>query len=378
VSRVKKIIINIYYNRFLPLYEKWAGRSFQRLLRVDTNRSFEIKQIYQKGIKRYVGNNVVPINSHLQYLPTLLHGQKLGFFQRKNADFFYIYGVGVDIFKHWLLWDSARKNIPKLFIEDGFLRSMDIYIHEPGISLLLDDVGMYYDARFPSRLENLLNSDLELSEEQRHRSCDVMKKIRETRVTKYNLAPIYEPTVGRPGVQKVLVIDQAYQDCSIPYGLASDDTFSEMLRAAIHENPDADILVKTHPEAASGGRKGYYNQVKRSGNVYPFTDAINPICLLEYVDKVYCVTTQMGFEALICGKKVVTFGLPFYAGWGLTDQRVTCSRRRKKRSLEEVFYFAYIFYSKYMNPDTGMLCEIEEAIDYLQNERDRRFSERMR
>lgn len=367
---MKKLIVDFYYNRFLNLYEKLFGRFFERLLRVDTNGSFRIEQIYDGQPKKYVGNNVVPINSHLENLPVLLNGENVKFLRRKKADFFYIYGVGIDLFKHWLLKDAVRHQIPKVFVEDGFLRSMDIYINEAGISLLLDDIGIYYDARFPSRLENMLNSNQELSAAQLARARQVMGLIRETKVTKYNLAPICEPDVGRPGVPKVLVIDQAYQDYSIPYGLASDETFPRMLEAAIEENPEADILVKTHPESTSGGRKGYYNEVRQTGNVYPFTDPINPISLLEYVDKVYCVTTQMGFEALICGKEVVTFGMPFYAGWGLTDIRVSCPRRQRSRSLEEIFYFAYIEYSKYMNPKKGTRCEVEEAIAYLVEKRD--------
>jgi capsular polysaccharide export protein len=143
-----------------------------------------------------------------------------------------------------------------------------------------------------------------------------------------------------------------------------------MLACAIQENPNADIIVKTHPESFRGGRKGYFTGTKREGNVYPFTDPICPLSLLEYVDKVYCVTTQMGFEALMCGKQVTCFGAPFYSGWGLTDDRVKCARRIKKRSIEEVFHFAYIEYSKYMNPNSGALCEIEEAIDYLLQKRD--------
>ena len=41
------------------------------------------------------------------------------------------------------------------------------------------------------------------------------------------------------------------------------------------------------------------------------------------VDAVYVVTSTMGFEALLVGKPVTTFGVPWYAGWGVTDDRVT-------------------------------------------------------
>ena len=51
-----------------------------------------------------------------------------------------------------------------------------------------------------------------LTDEQLDRARRVMHMIREKKVTKYNLAPIKRPNVGREGVKKVLVIDQAYQD----------------------------------------------------------------------------------------------------------------------------------------------------------------------
>lgn len=367
---MRKSLVYIYQNWVLPLYEKVFGVPYERLLRVDTNEGFRIEQIFEGEKKRYVGNNVIEVNSRPENFTVLLNGEKARFRDRKQADFFYLYGSGIDVFKHWLLYDAKRHGIPKVFIEDGFIRSIDLPFAEPGVSLLIDDVSIYYDARHPSRLENLLNSDQTLSDGQLQRAQRLIGKIRETKITKYNLAPIFEPEIGREGVQKVLVVDQAYQDFSIPFGLASDESFEEMLESAIRENPDADIIVKTHPEAFRGGRKGYFTRTRREGNVYPFTEPICPLSLLEYVDKVYCVTTQMGFEALMCGKQVSCFGAPFYSGWGLTDDRVECARRTKKRSLEEIFHFAYIEYSKYMNPNTGQLCEIEEAIDYLVEKRD--------
>jgi capsular polysaccharide export protein len=33
------------------------------------------------------------------------------------------------------------------------------------------------------------------------------------------------------------------------------------------------------------------------------------------------VSSQLGFEAILAGHRPVTFGVPFYAGWGLTDDR---------------------------------------------------------
>ena len=39
------------------------------------------------------------------------------------------------------------------------------------------------------------------------------------------------------------------------------------------------------------------------------------------MDRVYVVSSTMGFEALLAGKSVTCFGMPWYAGWGATDDR---------------------------------------------------------
>jgi len=186
-----------------------------------------------------------------------------------------------------------------------------------------------------------------------------------THLTKYNHQPIFEPKIGRDNVKKVLVVDQAYDDMSVIKGMASEKTFEKMLACAIEENPNADIIIKTHPDTIAGGRDGYYTEQMPHGNIYKMTEAINPISLIKYCDKVYVCSSQFGFEALMCGKEAHIFGMPFYAGWGLTNDRQRCERRTNIRSLEEVFYLAYIVYSRYVNPKTNSRCEIEEAMDYL-------------
>ena len=368
---IRRGLVYIYQRWFLVLFARFFWATYERLLRHENPAGFSLEELGERLGASYVGNNVVKVNSRTDYFDVLLGGASIPFQKRKQADFFYLYGSGIDLFKYVLLRDAKRLSIPRVYVEDGFLRSVDLPFAEPGVSMLVDDVSIYYDARSPSRLELLLNSDEVLSEAQLERARRVMKRIRESKVTKYNLAPIYEPQVGRAGRKKVLVIDQAYQDFSIPFGLASDASFEEMLAVAQREHPEKDIIVKTHPEAFRGGRKGYFTGLKQEGNVFPFTEPICPYSLLEAVDEVYCVTTQMGFEALICGKKVHCFGMPFYGGWGVTEDRVACARRVRERSVEEIFHFAYIEYSRYMNPKTGERCEIEEAIAYLVGLRDR-------
>jgi capsular polysaccharide export protein len=86
---------------------------------------------------------------------------------------------------------------------------------------------------------------------------------------------------------------------------------------------------------------------------------------LAQADEVYTVTSQMGLEALFLGKPVHCFGLPFYAGWGLTQDRLTTPRRTRRRTLLELFAAAYLLYARYVNPVTGRPADIFEVIRLL-------------
>lgn len=279
-----------------------------------------------------------------------------------------------------IILQSIKQNKDIIFIGDSFLRSINTFAdcnakseYQKGISFGIDDLGYYYDATRTNRMEQMLNDkNLIITDEQKQRARVCINRIVETHLTKYNHQPMFEPEIGHSGAKKILVVDQSYGDMSIAKGLADDSTFKNMLNCAIMENPDADIIVKTHPDTIAG-RKEYYTGLRPHDNIYTQTEAINPISLIKYVDKVYVCTTQLGFEALMCGKETHVFGMPFYAGWGLTKDRQKCERRTNKRTLEEVFYIAYIMYSYYVNPDKKCRCEIEEAMDYLLNLREEYF-----
>ena len=279
----------------------------------------------------------------------------------------------------------GKKNKP-IFVEDTFLRSAVniLNLHDEdnpkygySVGYFVDDLTCYYDATRPSRIELMLNDKkLIISKKQRARARKCIDKIIETHLTKYNHQPIFTPNIGRKGVKKVLVIDQSYGDMSIARGWGSEEIFQKMLQTAINENPDADIIVKTHPDTMSGARSGYYVGITEHDNIYTQTAPINPISLIKYVDKVYVCTTQFGFEALMCGKEVHVFGMPFYAGWGLTIDEQINPRRTNKRSLEEVFYIAYIMCSVWINPEMNLPFKLEDAIDYLLKVREKYFQEK--
>lgn len=265
---------------------------------------------------------------------------------------------------------AQKHNLPFVALEDGFLRSLGLGVQGyPPFAIVYDDIGIYYDTTRPSRLEYLILTTT-LTVEQLAQAEEAMSKIKEYRLSKYNQAPDFINQQSQSPI--VLVVDQTFGDMAIKYGQATPHTFTTMLETAISENPNAEIWVKIHPDVLSGKKKGHFASFSSyPKNVHFFTEDVNPISLLQAVEKVYCVTSQMGFEALMLGKTVITFGVPWYAGWGLTDDRhsaiakLKSEQRRTKRNLLALFYAAYFSYSRYINPNNGERGSIFDVIDYL-------------
>lgn len=59
-------------------------------------------------------------------------------------------------------------------------------------------------------------------------------------------------------------------------------------------------------------------------------------------------------------------GTPFYAGWGLTDDRsAPLPRRAATPDLIALAHAALIDYPRYFDPLTGQPCPVEVAVDRL-------------
>ena len=286
----------------------------------------------------------------------------------------YVWGHSM---KALLLSAAESRNLPIILCEDGFIRSLDTWCNKTapardrmGVSLVMDNVGYYFDASRRSHLLEMLDdSNLVISEAERQKARNLIDLIVGNKVTKYNHQPLtIDRTIGTPGRKKVLVVDQSYGDFAIRRGGANDQTFKDMLDEACRENPDCDILVKTHPDAIAPGTKrtGYYQGIQATGNIVPVTFPCNPYSLMEHVDKVYVCSSQFGLEALMAGKEVHVYGRPFYAGWGLTiDKQNFTGVRHRTRSLEDLVYISYYKYTYWRNPDTHKRCSPEEAIDWI-------------
>jgi capsular polysaccharide export protein len=292
-----------------------------------------------------------------------------------NGNFDYVVGWGMKATGERARRLADRLRRPYLSIEDGFLRSVRPGQQEPPISLVMDCTGVHYDARRPSDLETLIAESVHATSKATLRRARAgIAELRRHAISKYNDGPRLSPEQlglgGHPGRPRVLVVDQTNADCSIEFGLANADTFSAMLHAAQVENPDADIIVKTHPEVITNRKKGYLGHLS-GPRIRTVSKPVNPWSLMEAVDRVYVVTSQLGFEALLAGRQVTCFGAPFYAGWGLTDDRVSIPRRTGRPTLEQLFAAVYLKYARYFSPYDGQEISFEQAIHTLAFLRDR-------
>ncbi|MBK1649519.1 capsular polysaccharide biosynthesis protein [Rhabdochromatium marinum] len=270
----------------------------------------------------------------------------------------------------WGLKPSSRKaralarrcGLPYLALEDGFLRSVGLGNQDPPLSLIVDDLGVYYDASRPSQVERLIQQPLSTADMERARA--LRAAWRAARVSKYNHLRESRTALPSPAV---LVVDQTFGDESISRGLASPADFSHMLEAALAEHPQATVLVKMHPDVFAGRKRGHFEpaQLAKWERVLVLSEDVHPVALLERVEAVYTVTSQLGFEALLWGRRVRTFGLPFYAGWGLTEDALPAPERRKPVPIEQVIHGALIAAPRYLDPETGARCEVERLVEWM-------------
>ncbi|MDR0339272.1 MAG: hypothetical protein LBH65_03225 [Desulfovibrio sp.] len=282
----------------------------------------------------------------------------------------------------FLLLAALRGAVDLYFVETGFVsRTSNIQdasippVHRRSCSWIVDDMAFYYDALVPSRIERFLNSkERVLQPEEKERAGKIIALLRERKITKYNYQPFRTPDILRLPGKKVLVADQSLRDASITRGMANERSFADMLDAAIAENPDAYVIIKTHPNSLTKGRGSYYGKVRENGRIHKLTEIVNPWCVLEAVDKVYVCTSQIGLEAMMCDKETHCFGMPVYAGWGLTKDRVALERRKEDVTLEELVHALYVRFSVYIHPENGDLCAVEEYVEALLKLRDDYFS----
>ena len=261
-----------------------------------------------------------------------------------------------------MVWGMKDAPEGSLRCEDGCLRSRGLGAElVPPLSLVLDDLGIYYDPTKESRLERLITKRTDLRPDQKLRAEKLMMSLRRLGISKYNLGGTLPDL---PGGRRILVPGQVEDDASIVLGAGSIPTNLALLETARKENRDAVIIYKPHPDVLAGLRSGKVDDASAIADIV--VDDVDMALLLEHIDEVWTMTSGTGFEALLRGKKVVTFGAPFYAGWGHTEDRgKTPARRAAEPSLEGLIHAVLIDYPRYYDPKTGLSCPVEIALERL-------------
>jgi capsular polysaccharide export protein len=260
---------------------------------------------------------------------------------------------------------AADAGVRLVRVEDGFIRSVGLGSDFlPPASLVLDGHGMYFDPRRQSDLEHLL-LEAKFSPALLSRAGALAAQLVAMRVTKYNLADRGPQISVPPGRRCILVPGQVEDDLSIRFGAGAVRTNLDLLTQVRAANPDAFILYKPHPDVLAGHRIGAVpdDAARR------FADLIvlqgSAAAMLEVADEVHTMTSLAGFEALLRGRRVVVYGRPFYAGWGLTTERHPFDRGRRL-TLEQLVAGTLILYPRYLDPLTRLPCGPEVVIERLE------------
>ena len=328
---------------------------------------WDMKSVFKK--KNEISDNIIYVTHMFNF--GVWRNRHLSLFLGGIIHFFFLGKKTTDVV--WVGWGRKKSGLRAvtsalkrgsnyLLVEDGFLRSVGPGYRDTPISVLKDSQGIYYDAGAPSDLEWLIAK--KLTDKQVARVQELIASWRDARVSKYNYLP--ERSMCLPG-RYVLVVDQTFNDASIKYGMASAISFSKMLDSALEQYQECKVIVKIHPDVFAGKKKGHYdiNQLKKNPRIKVVAEDIHPVSLLEHAEAVFTVTSQLGFEALIWGKKVHTYGMPFYAGYGLTVDAIKGSRVRPLATLEQLVHASLIGYPKYIHPETALSCSPEEAVAWM-------------
>ena len=249
-------------------------------------------------------------------------------------------------------------------VEDGFLRSQGLGADcVPPLSITADSSGAYFDPTTPSELENLLQNG-SFDEALVNRARSLRQLIVAAGLSKYSRG---EAKLGRRCERRhILVPGQVEDDRSVQTGGCGLATNLDLLMRVRKQAPDAYIIYKAHPDVVAGHRKGAIPERV----CLQFADEIasdEPITsLIAMVDEVHVNTSLAGFEALMRETPVTTYGVPFYAGWGLThDLGPVPDRRSTRRTLDELVAATLLLYPRYLDPETGLPCPPEIVVARL-------------
>lgn len=268
-----------------------------------------------------------------------------------------------------VLWGNrtqlAQDSQQVLRVEDGFLRSVGLgALFTRPLSWVVDDLGLYFDATRPSRLEHFLQHHA-FTQRECQQGEQLQQQLLRANVTKYNTGQGDWQPVNREQTI-ILVVGQVENDASIEFGSPIIKTNIELIRQVRRENPQAYLLYKPHPDVVAGARASGKNESQAHQWCDQVITHIGIDQLYPQVDEVHVISSLAGFEALLRDKKVVCYGQPFYSGWGLTIDKAPVIRRTRQLTLNELIFASLIWYPLYISPVTGYYCSASQTVEHLQ------------
>lgn len=298
--------------------------------------------------------------------------------QNHSYDFIIVWGLA------WRkrLKTTVQQNTSVLCMEDGFIRSQGLgaSLLAP-LSIVLDTQGIYYNARQPSDLERLLTS-IHLTDEQRQQIDCLLNKLMRERISKYNVGKscdlfnqIQSFKQKNPQAMIRLVVGQVEDDASVHNCLSSITSNAKLLADVRKRHPNDIIIYKPHPDVEAGLRLGQIHNDMLALADLVVHDAKITDCL-DCCDVLHTISSLAGFEAIIRGKQVSCYGLPFYAGFGLSDDipnqdnleyQTAIGRRWRNQALDTatLAYATLIAYPLYRLPNGIGLAQAHQVVDYL-------------
>jgi capsular polysaccharide export protein len=232
------------------------------------------------------------------------------------------------------------------------------------LSLVTDRQGIYFDPTRPSDLEEHIRASTSLRPDQYRRAEDLRARILAKGITKYNLTGASHDL---PEGYKILVPGQVEDDASIRLGTDQIATNLDLLKTVRSDFPEAILIYKPHPDVEAGLRVGKMPPNEAATYADIIAQDGDTTALLSQVDALATMTSLMGFEALLRGKTVHTYGAPFYAGWGLTiDHGKIPARRGDLTSLDGLTYASLIAYPRYFDPILNLPCPPEVVLTRLE------------
>lgn len=260
---------------------------------------------------------------------------------------------------------AAAAGVPVVLIEDGFVRSVGLGADfMPAASIVLDRTGIYFDPTRPSGLDRIL-SGTEFTPELIERARRLIQSMVANGITKYNVGSATLDIAAPPGRRVIFVPGQVENDRSVALGGGEIQRNLDLLKRVRALNADAYIVYKPHPDVDAGHRPGAISDVETLKIADQLVRGISSAAIISSVDEVHTLTSLAGFEALIRDRYVVTYGCPFYAGWGLTKDFISVPHRQRQLSLEQLVAGALILYPSYFDPVTRLPCGPEVVIERM-------------